>query len=190
MPPTWDPTQTRQKPRSQSLNLLGAPNSGPSPGYYSCPLLTPGSPKISDPSQTSLHPQSLKPLKRGTLGGLTLHLFLTTPHSPGTSFRLQRPLLTPRLKTCCALCSPNSPAHPLPRALQTPPQGSDHLSPPRAQPPRSSGTLRPCSVPGPFTLLYTELPTSAQHPSPPQAPQTLISSSFPSASSCLPLKFT
>ena len=140
MPPTWDPTQTRQKPRSQSLNLLGAPNSGPSPGYYSCPLLTPGSPKISDPSQTSLHPQSLKPLKRGTLGGLTLHLFLTTPHSPGTSFRLQRPLLTPRLKTCCALCSPNSPAHPLPRALQTPPQGSDHLSPPRAQPPRSSGT--------------------------------------------------
>lgn len=174
MPPTRDPTQTQQKPGSQALNLLGAPNSGPSPGYYSSLLLTPGSPKISDPSQTSLHPQSLKPSKRGTLSGLTSPPLPNHPHSPGTSFHLQRPLLTPRLKTCCAVCSPNSPAHPLPRALQTPPQGSDHFSPPRAQPPRSSGTLCPCSVdtmspaqsqdPSHISILNSPLQLSTPHP--------------------------
>lgn len=61
--------------------------------------------------------------KRGTLGGLTLHRSLTTPHSPGTSFHLQRPLLTPRLKTCCALCSQLSQPTLFP-GLSDPSQGS------------------------------------------------------------------
>lgn len=108
-----------------------------------------------------------------------------TPTFPCNIFHLGPPSGSQTKKLLCCLL-PNSPPTPSlsrPGDLHIPPQSSYHFFPPMTEPPRASPTLHPCSAhtshisascpaqsQGPFTHIYTELPTS-QHPSPSLASQ-------------------